>query len=159
MPLNLDYSTQSEIAIEGMVADSAIVRETRGKQAVANITAGKFVKLDATGLKFEVVSDAADVTFGATRWSPSMVTPEGATVATYKQDTQCPIVTEGSLWVYCNAAVADPQAKLYAIISGSNQGRVSPTASGTTTTAAVCKADGMTTSAAGLVRVKLVQTL
>ena len=111
------------------------------------------MKLDSAGLKFEVVSDAADVTFGATRWSPSMVTPEGETVATYKQDTQCPIVTEGSMWVYCNAAVTNPQAQLYAIISGANQGRVAPTAGGTTTTAAVCKADGMTTSAAGLVQI------
>lgn len=159
MPLNLDYSTQSVIAIEGMVADSTIVRETRGKQASADITAGKFVKLDSTGLKFEVVNADSDVSFGATRWSPSMVTPEGSTTATYKQDTQCPIVTEGSIWVYCNAAVNDPQAQLFAIISGVNQGRVSPTAGATTTTAAVCKADGMTTAAAGLIRVKIVQTL
>ncbi len=157
MPLNLDYSLQSEVAIEGMVAN-VMLTQTQGKTALTTLSAGKFVKLDPTGLKVGLLSDAADVSFGVTRWSTTMVTNDLG-ITQFNINRMVPVVTEGTIWVRCIAAVTDPNALVYGIISGANRGQAAVTSGATTTTAPVGRVDGMVTSAAGLVRVKIIPTL
>ncbi len=158
--LNMTYGAQSKAAVAGMAADSGRLTDDVSKFAATALAAGKFVKLsDAANnpTKVGLVDAADDKALGVTRWVPTIITPEAVSLATYGAEDQVSVFTSGRIHVNCvKAAVAGTKA--YAVISGANQGDVTDTAGGTTTTAAVGLFTN-TTAAAGLQVVELIKSL
>ena len=123
MALNETYTTQSAPAVAGMSADSGRMTDNVSKFAATSLGAGKFVKLsDAANdpSKVGLVSDAADIALGVTRWTPVMIAPEAVALAAYSEGEQVSIFTSGRIHVNCvKAAVAGTPA--YAVITGATR--------------------------------------
>lgn len=151
MAINDTYDLEPSQAIKGMVADSRVGFSTRTIVMGADIAPGFLVTLAGA-----LPTAVTDYIAGATRWSPTIVQPEGGGDAVYKSGKAAPVITDAPIWLQARDAVTAGDL-VYAVIS-TNPGDVKAAAGVTTTTLPVGRAE--TTAATGeLVRVKLMDAL
>jgi len=154
MALNTTYSTDSDVAIKGLVADSRRGFNTITKVAAINTAHGVCVTLNGAG-KIVLPSGVNDYIVGATIWTTTLVQDE-AGAAVYKAGIATPVTTEDSIYLQARETIAI-DALVYAMISGT-PGDVKSTQGVTTTTKPIGRAETAATNG-NLVKVKLMPAM
>ncbi len=155
MALNTTYSTDADIAVKGMVADSRRGFNTITKVAAADTLPGLLLTLDGNG-KAVLPSAIDDYIIGASIWTTTL-TQDDSGVISWKADKALPVTQEDPIWLEARDAVAEG-ALVYAVISGS-VGNIKATAGADTTTLPVGRAETAAFGAGELIRVKLLPAL
>ena len=155
MALNTTYSTDADIAVKGMVADSRRGFNTITKVAAVDILPGLLLTLDGSG-QAVLPADVDDYIIGASIWTTTLVQDESGVIS-WKADKALPVTQEDPIWLESQEAITEG-ALVYAVIS-TNPGDVKSTAGADTTTRPIGRAETSTAGAGELVRIKLLPAL